>query len=107
MRIFITQMDIDEGQRGVVELCPIAQAIRRQLPGSEPRVGYIGVTISGDRYGLPEHAGAFALAFDADEAVMPFWFDIPLEVEQPVPTEAVPASRGRISGGLGNGGWDE
>ena len=87
VRIKVTQADIDLGSRRCPSWCPIALAIERALPRSQPSVGArtFSVQMPGkhDRVGnlcLPYEAQRFVAAFDdamhKHEVVKPFEFDL-------------------------------
>jgi len=75
-RIHVTQRDIDEGEPGSPESCPIARAIKRKLKTNNVRVGGYTATIEYERHHLPDEATNFIELFDDDRAedVEPFVF---------------------------------
>ena len=86
MKITVTPLDIVAGARGEPCSCPIALAIRRQIPGSDPLVTPEEVGIEWDdrrvdypAYDLPQEARDFIGRFDAGLPVDPFEFDLDYE----------------------------
>ena len=97
MRIYETQMDIDEGKRHDTRTCAVARAMHRQLGKPVSVGGYYGLI--GDEGGdcvdvrLGDDVCTFVRAFDLKQPVQPFWFDVELPDPSPTPEpqEAVPA----------------
>lgn len=77
--IRVTQEDIDNGERGNCELCPIAHAMSRELGCAVDVSGPCAVVyIHGPvEIPLPQEARNFILDFDNVEPVQPFEFQIP------------------------------
>ena len=76
MQIEITQDDIDNGERGRTDRCPIALALRR-VPGAErTSAGRISCTINNKVYRMSAAAQRFVVAFDHDKPVRPMRFAI-------------------------------
>lgn len=90
MRIYVTQMDIDEGGRGDPTSCAVALALHRQAPHIDWCVDDDSLDLYDD-IRTPDCVIDFVGDFDFGKPVQPFWFDIPLVVEQPAQPEAVPA----------------
>lgn len=86
MRIEVTQGDIDGGERGNSDRCPLATAIGRALR-RKVRVTCGSVwplPVSHGRIAaLPRKAGDFINAFDQGLAVAPIAFD--LNIPEPTP----------------------
>ena len=82
MRIEVTQEDIDLGEPCDPLLCPVALAIDRQLPGSDCEVEYCTIDLEpGMVFKTPQSVRNFIAAFDEEEPVAPFSFD--LDIPQP------------------------
>jgi hypothetical protein len=81
MKIKVTQEDIDNGQRKSCSCCPVALAMKRVLD-IDVKVGDNKfVLTSSDEFTileLPKEARIFIDAFDNDELVEPFEFEINL-----------------------------
>lgn len=77
--ITVTQEDIDQGIRNDCDKCPIARAIARELPGSEPSVGDMvdlyGKGYYGDAH-LSHLATKFINDFDNGNPVVPQAFHL-------------------------------
>lgn len=74
----VTQEDIDHGVANNCFKCPIARAVERALPGSDPTVRNF-VYLYGTHCGsadLPLKAGEFIDRFDNNESVSPLTFDL-------------------------------
>jgi len=83
MKITVTAEDIASGRRGEPSLCPIATAIRRAIPGSDPWVNYTFVDFyepARPSARLPFAAQEFISGFDRGFGGHPFDFDLDLEV---------------------------
>lgn len=77
MKICVTQADIDNGFPGSPDTCPVALAISKVL-NEEPYVEVYGdeVEIDYNTIELPEKVHKFVKAFDRNEDVIPFEFDL-------------------------------
>jgi hypothetical protein len=77
VRIDVTQEDIDLGMPGKCGKCPLARAIRRAT-GSLALVSGEDVYASGFAHlaQLPMEAQKFVKAYDSDQEVHPFSFDL-------------------------------
>ena len=78
----VTQEDINNGTSGDYDRCPIALAIARELPGSDPSVsdevhllgeGYCGHACQ------PSEAEEFVISFDLGRPVSPLTFKLTFE----------------------------
>lgn len=83
MRIDVTQDDIDKGLRNNCTLCPVALAIRRAIPGSDPWVDDHDISFPSRRMAPIDTPSSsvmeFMHTFDLGDFVAPFSFalDIP------------------------------
>lgn len=87
MRVYVTQDDIDKGDKADCRYCPIALALRRPMPTTDIEVGADFITMyrisrltTVEQFyeaALPWLAGVFVANFDTNRAVAPFHFDIP------------------------------
>lgn len=75
MRIDVTQADIDAGERGSCESCPIALAASR-VAGRRMAASHTGIShLNGLRtYMIPSEAVRFMRHFDNEHPVSPFTF---------------------------------
>jgi hypothetical protein len=85
MTITVTQEDIDNGDLGEAFCCPIARAAQRVL-NTDVGVTSSYLTIS-EEFGwrdvrAPQEVTAFVRAFDRNQEVRPFDFELPYEVKQ-------------------------
>jgi hypothetical protein len=85
MLIRVTEKHIERGRRHDICACPIALAIREQMPfATEVKVYATRVAIHKEeglaftRPLLPPDAIAFICAFDAKRSVQPFEFELPI-----------------------------
>lgn len=83
MRIEVTQEDIENGQRGSGDRCPIARAVLRNLRVI-PAGLYVGsqaIETDEEWIDLPREARAFIRAFDSlgSNQPLPFAFDLPID----------------------------
>ena len=83
MKIRVTREDIDNGEAGDCDRCPVALALLRHTNADEVTVGNCGVDIFHDSglvvdYGvdLPEVARDFIKKFDTGRDVEPFEFEV-------------------------------
>ena len=93
-RYDVTKEDIDKGRPGVCAFCPVAIAIKRETPMEwDVSVGdpddFISFLLRKGRiegnevffslidFPIPESVGAFIDAFDSEESVEPFSFELP------------------------------
>jgi hypothetical protein len=85
LSINVTQEDIERGQRHECDLCPIALALLRAIPGANVEVvpSKVWILPAGKRepFGwelarLPDEAQSFMTKFDLGWAVEPFTFDL-------------------------------
>lgn len=79
--INVTAKHIAEGLKGDACWCPIARAIRDQVPSEEEVYVFpAGVSVAGGTTMLPDEALRFVQDFDAGLSVEPFSFalDIPI-----------------------------
>lgn len=75
MRIFITQEDIDKGQKSNCYECPIAQSLKRK--GSHNVAVFDGsIWMAGEEFITPLNVDDFIRAFDAGKPVQPFSFEL-------------------------------
>lgn len=83
MRIEVTQEDIENGQRGSSDRCPIARAVLRNLRVI-PEGLYVGlqaIETEEEWFELPREAKLFIRAFDGagSDRPLPFAFDLPID----------------------------
>lgn len=78
MRIFVTQEDIDKGERQKCTACPIALAASRALHQPNVLVDRFNVWVPGEERGrlMPDKAQLFVWKFDAGKRVRPFEFEL-------------------------------
>lgn len=76
MRVTVTERDIQKGKRREPGCCPIALAILRVHDEALVLVGRQEVCISSKSYPLPPVARRFVEAFDYQQPVTPFEFDL-------------------------------
>ena len=76
MRPRVTLDEINNGKRCDSSNCPIALAIKREMPNSRVAVGCYYVVIDGEASILPTNAAVFLRAFDCGDPVEPFEFEI-------------------------------
>lgn len=86
MKIQVTKEDIKQGARSSPGWCPVARAVRRAIPNSQPLVGGSMVTFYWDmrelNQGLPRSARQFIGWFDTGPKWMrwltarPFTFEL-------------------------------
>lgn len=77
MRIDVTQYDIDHGSRARSTSCPVALAVKRAVGREDVSMGawtgHVGETV----VKLPLEVTKFVSAFDSNNPVAPFSFDLP------------------------------
>jgi hypothetical protein len=78
VKIYVTQDDINKGERQQCHLCPIARAVADAL-GVHSRLVEVtsyGIRAGGAHYKLPLDARDFMYAFDEGLTVEPFEFEL-------------------------------
>lgn len=83
VRITVTSKDIKNGIRGSVCACPVALASQRRLCSSAFRAGpnYLYNNECRIDCSLPSNATNFINAFDEGQSVLPFEFDIDVDLK--------------------------
>jgi hypothetical protein len=81
MKITVTEQHIEQGKQASQCFCPVALAIREATGIDQLCVLSIGVIFKTGSVNLPEEASNFVLDFDAGQAVEPFEFELPIEVQ--------------------------
>jgi hypothetical protein len=77
VKIEVTRADIDRGRPRFNNLCPVALAINRALPGHAWRVdGWRAEGDGGGRFALPWRAVVFVSDYDHGKPVQPFTFEV-------------------------------
>lgn len=74
VEISVTAEDIANGIPGDCRFCPVAQAIRRQVPGGFVHAFTDTLWTSDVTATTPQEVADFIRAFDRDEPVAPFTF---------------------------------
>lgn len=81
MRAHIIQADIDAGESGSADRCPVALALHRASGGSWLIYYDLAVKLRGTSYvaciPLPSRVAAWVAAFDAGRQVRPLRFELP------------------------------
>lgn len=78
MRFSVTNDEITDGRIRDCERCPVALAIRKQLPHLRVSVSKVAIIIQGAVYNVSEPIRKFLLDFDNGRPVEPFEFELPL-----------------------------
>lgn len=76
LKINVTQDDIDKGNRGNSNSCPIARVVRGILPMARVNVRYINSIGMGADIALPSEATQFIVSFDNHYPVAPLEFEV-------------------------------
>lgn len=79
LKIEVTKEDIKNGWKISPRNCPVAKAIQRLLPTASVGLGTLYLNEGNDKYILPDCVSKFILAFDRDQEVSPFSFELNLE----------------------------
>ena len=80
MKIQVTQREIDDGEPGNAESCPVALAIMRTLDVDDVRVKYAEIWIEGQKFEAPLKVCGFVENFDDEDGDIPEPFEFDLEM---------------------------